>query len=72
MTRKREPRIVDPATHPRQYVSVAVAAAYLSVDRKTLGGWLDEGRLPYYAFGTRRRILVSDLVAYLQSLRRAS
>jgi len=68
--RDKEPRIHDAATHPRRYVSLIVAAEYLAVDRKTISGWLDEGRLPFYEFGKRRRILLADLIAYESSSHR--
>jgi len=62
--RAREPRITDPATHPRRYVSLVVAAAYLEVDRKTLNKYLDAGLLAYRQDGGRRKIAVAELVAY--------
>jgi hypothetical protein len=40
--RRAEPRITNPATHPRRYVALTVAAAYLEVDRKTLATYLEE------------------------------
>lgn len=70
--RGKDPRIVDPATHPHRYVSVVVAADYLDVSRKTLSAWLDEGKIPYAEHGERRRILLSDLVAFDIAARRAS
>lgn len=60
-SRHAEPRITNIATHPTRYVSLSSAAEYLEVTRKTLGEWLDEGRLPHYNFGKRRRILTNDL-----------
>lgn len=64
MIRQPEPRILDPATHPKRYVSLAVAADYLEVDRKTLGKYLEAGMLAFTVFGRRRKITVSELVAF--------
>lgn len=70
-TRTREPLIENPATYPRRYVTLTTAAAYLEVDRRTLSGWLDEGKLPYLDLGARRKIALADLLAFEQSSRRA-
>jgi len=65
MTRRRaEPRIVDPATHPRRYVNLAVAAAYLEVHPMTLRKYLGNHLLAYTWFGRRRKVQVSELVAF--------
>lgn len=64
VARRPEPRIVDPATHPRRHVSLVVAAAYLEVDRKTLNKWLDAGMLSFEDRGSRRRIAVAELVDF--------
>ena len=64
--RAKEPRIVNPQTHPRRYVSLAVAADFLEVDRQTLNKWLTAGLLAYQDYGTRRKIAVSELVAFEQ------
>lgn len=64
--RRAEPRIVDPATHPRRYVSLVVAAEYLEVDRKTL----EKLGIPTTPFGQRRKILVADLIAWEANARR--
>lgn len=72
MKRRTESRIVDPAKHPTRYVSMVVAAEYLSITRKTLGEWLDEGRLRYYKFGARRRLLVTDLVEFERKAQRST
>jgi len=63
-SRRAEPRIVDPATHPRRYVSLRVAAAYLEVDPKTLNKYLDDDLLEYLQFGRRRKIEVRELLAF--------
>lgn len=64
--RTREQRITDPNAHPRKFVSLAVAADFLEVDRKTLNAWLNNGDLVFVQFGRRRKIAVRELVAYLQ------
>jgi hypothetical protein len=68
MSRRRsaEPRIVDPATHPKRWVSLAVAADYLEVDRKTLNIYLLDQKLAYARFGRRRKIAVTELIAFEQ------
>lgn len=62
--RRAEPRIVDPATHPRRYVSPRVAAIWLEVDEKTLRKYLSAGLIPYMQVMSRRRIEVSALVEF--------
>lgn len=62
--RRMETRIGNPFTHPTRYVSLTVAAEYLECHRATLHRRLEEGRIPYQQEGQRRRILVSDLIAY--------
>lgn len=64
MRRRTEPRIVDPATHPRRYVCLRVAAAYLEVDRRTLNKYLDSGLLDATWFERRRKIAVTELLAF--------
>lgn len=64
--RRAEPRIVDPATHPRRYVSVRVAADWLEEEEKQVRKYLDSGLLPYAWKGQRRKILVAELVAFDQ------
>jgi excisionase family DNA binding protein len=63
---RREPRIVDPATHPRRYVSLRVAAIYLEVDRRTLNKWIDERLIIATQFGRRRKIATQEIVAFEQ------
>lgn len=64
--RQRGPdqRIIDPETHPKRYVSLVVAADYLEIDRKTLGYYLDEGKIAYVERRSRRKIAVTELVAF--------
>lgn len=64
MTRRAEPRIIDPATHPRRYASIRVAAVYLEVDEKTLRKFMDTGLLAFMQFGERRKIAISELVDF--------
>jgi excisionase family DNA binding protein len=70
MRRRAEPRILDPATHPRRYVSLRVAAVYLELDEKTLRKLIDNDELPYSRFGDRRKIEVKELVAFEERQRR--
>jgi hypothetical protein len=64
--RKADQRILDPATHPRRWVSLVVAAAYLEVDRRTLRKYLAEGLIAYEQRLSRRRVAVTELVAFAQ------
>lgn len=64
--RRPEPRIVDPATHPRKLVSLVVAAAFLECDRRTLNKYIKLGMLAYEDRATRRKIAVAELVAFQQ------
>lgn len=59
-------RITDPATHPKRYVSLQVAAEYLEVHPTTLRKYLREGLLDFSRFGSRRKIEVKELVAFEQ------
>lgn len=63
-SRRAEPRITDPATHPRRYVSLVVAAAYLEMDRKTLLVYLADGKIEYVWSGKRRKIAVAEVLAF--------
>lgn len=68
MNRRRpDPRIVDPATHPKAYVSLRVAAFFLDdMDERTVRARIEEGQLPAIRDGRVYRIKVLDLVAYKQ------
>lgn len=69
--RQPEPRIVDLHSHPKRFVCLTVAAEYLTVDRRTLNAWIDEGYITAVPFGrSRRKIALSELIAFEQ--RRAS
>jgi excisionase family DNA binding protein len=47
-------------------LSVAEAAAEMGVDRWTVYAWIEAG-LPLYRIGTKRKILVADLVEYIRA-----
>jgi excisionase family DNA binding protein len=64
--RMKDQPIANPETHPRRFVSLTVAAAFLEVDRKTLNTWLANRELAFTWFGRRRKIAVAELVAYQQ------
>lgn len=64
MPRKTEPRIVDPARHPKRDVCLTVAAEYLGMHARTLLARIQEGKLPAIRDGKVYRIAVSDLVRY--------
>lgn len=64
MSRRREPPIVDPATHPTRDVGLRVAAAFLNVHEETLRRRIEEGLLPAYRDGKVYRIRVASLVRY--------
>ena len=62
--RRAEPRITNPFAHPTRLVSLTVAAEYLECHRATLHRWMRDGLIPYSERGLRRKIAVSDLVAF--------
>jgi len=65
MTRRRtEPRLVDPATDPRRYVSLRTTALYLGVHRHTLNKFLAANLLACKWFAQRRKIAVVEIVAF--------
>lgn len=70
--RRAEPRIVDPATHPRREVGLRVAAEYLGLDERTVRARIEEGRLPAYRDGKVYSISIADLVQYDRRRRAAS
>jgi excisionase family DNA binding protein len=67
--RQREPRLTDPANHPRRTVCLRVAAEYLEIDERTVRARLDEGELFGFKSGKAYRIEVSELVAYREKCR---
>lgn len=62
--RRAEPRIVDPATHPRRSVCLRVAAEFLEIDERTLRARIEDGKLDAFRDGKVYRIALPDLVAY--------
>jgi excisionase family DNA binding protein len=68
--RRAEPRIVDPSTHPRRVVCLAVAAEFLGLDERTVRARIEVGELDAERDGKVYRIRVDALVAYVS--RRAS
>jgi excisionase family DNA binding protein len=63
-SRRAEPRIVDPVTHPRRSVGLGVAAAFLEVSPRTVKARIDAGKLCAYRDGRIYRIALSDLLRY--------
>lgn len=70
--RPREPRIVDPRTHPRTHVGLRVAGAYLGLNERTVRARIDNGELPAIVDGRVYKIAVADLVLYDARRRLAS
>lgn len=68
--RRAEPRIVDPATHPRSSVCLAVAAEFLKISERTLRARAEEGRIPAIVDGRVWRFALSDIIAYDEQRRR--
>ena len=68
--RTREPRILDPATHPREYVCLIVAAEFLELDLRTLRKRIQLGKFPVEWQDEKvYKIRLADLVAYKQRRR---
>jgi excisionase family DNA binding protein len=61
---KPHPRILDPATHPRSSVCLAVAAEWLGLHERTVKARIEEGALPAWRDGKVYRIALADLRAY--------
>lgn len=62
--RRAEPRIVDPATHPRRDVCLRVGAIYLAMDERTLRARIEAGAIAARRDGKVYRINVDELVRY--------
>lgn len=62
--RRPEPRIRDLQSHPRQHVSIQVAAEFLGLDYRTVRARIDTGELEAHADGKRWRIPTTALAAY--------
>lgn len=63
-TRRPEPRIQDPATHPRRVVCLRVAAAFLEINERTLRARIESGAIDARRDGKVYRISVDALVRY--------
>lgn len=68
--RRVDPRVLDPITHPRRFVTLQAAARYLEIDRTTLNKYLDEGLLASVRYNGRRRLEVAEVVAFERRARR--
>lgn len=71
-SRSPEPRIVDPATHPKSSVCLSVAAEFLELDERTVRARIESGELKALRDGKVYRIALSDLMAYDHLRRLAS
>lgn len=70
--RRPEPRIVDLELHPRDSVSLIVAAEFLHIDPRTLVVRIEERKIAAWRDGRVWRINLSDLRDYVQRHRLAS
>lgn len=71
--RQKEPRISDPATHPRSSVCLRVAAEFLGMDIRTLRKRIQLGQFPEpFRDGKIRRVHLADIIAYDHRRRLAS
>lgn len=66
--RRAEPRIIDPATHPRREVCLRVGAKFLGLDERTLRARIESGVIAAKRDGKIYRIAVEALVRYEQSM----
>jgi excisionase family DNA binding protein len=64
MSRPREPRIVRLETHPRESVSLTVAAEYLQLHEQTVRARIEDGSLRAYRDGRRYWIPKTALAEY--------
>lgn len=62
--RRPEPRIVNIETHPRAQVGLAVAAAFLGLNERTVRARIDDGRIQGYRDGKAYRIPLVELQRY--------
>jgi excisionase family DNA binding protein len=62
--RQKEPRIIDPRTHPRPFVGLRVAGEYLGLNERTVRARIESGDLPATVDGRVYKIAVVDLMAY--------
>jgi hypothetical protein len=70
--RQKEPRIIDPRSHPRTHVGLRVAAAYLGLDERTVRARIESGELDAVVDKRVYRISVGDLMLYDARRRLAS
>lgn len=68
--REPEPRIVDPATHPREWVCFSVAAQFLGMNRRALAIWASDGHVRAEFRGRWRKIHIKEVVRFQAWLRR--
>ncbi len=69
--RRPEPRIEDIDTHPRAQVGLAVAAAFLGIDERTVRARIDDGRIKGFRDGKVYRIPLGELQRYDEARRAA-
>lgn len=62
--RTREPRIVNPLTHPRSSVCLTVAAEFLGIDKRTLRSRIANGDLRAWRMNKTYRVEMADLLAF--------
>lgn len=62
--RPREPRITSLASHPREAVSLTVAAEFLQLHEQTVRARIEDGSLRAVKDGNVYRIPVAALAAY--------
>jgi excisionase family DNA binding protein len=59
--RQKQPRIDNIDNYPKRWVHLVVAAEYLEIDVRTLGEWIDDGRIVATPYGKFRRIHIDQL-----------
>ncbi len=69
--RRPEPRVEDPATHPRKWVNLSRAAEFLNMDRRALNLYIADGSVRAEPWGRgRKKIHVDELARFKAWLRR--
>jgi len=61
------PKQVTDLDRADRLMTIAEVAEYCQVHRSRVYDWMRDGRLAYVIVGTRRRVRMSDLAAYLTS-----
>lgn len=69
VARRPEPRIVDPATHPKKWVNLTVAAEFLEMDRRALNLYIADGQAHAELKGRRLRMHVTEVARFKAWLR---